>query len=532
MLQRKTILSAFALLLTTFCLRAGAAELPEAFSRPWCAYQTAHFEFLTDLPRRRALANVRALERFRTMFMALFGGTNGGGHRANGLFPEHQRHAAPSQFKGFQETRTHSGVPVRMLVFRRPQHFFEVTGAAHFAGITVPALRAYQLLIGPAQESAITDTARHEYAHYLLRSHTDLHYPLWYEEGLATYLSAVSYKRNRAVLGHLEPGFRRRGGLSPEPSFEAVVQADSVADWPPERLVAFYEKAWLLVHFVRLGHQLGYPDYRPALARYLAQPERGFVEAFALPPAGMGDRIRDYLRQPRHPREHLVLPNAEKDDVPRRCLDDAEGRLELARSLVNLNPQLAADALKRHPVGEPDAEWLTAHSEALSAIDYAQALTAVEKALRLAPDHAGALAQLARLKVQGCPLSSDPNCMRNWAEAAALYRRALEADPQRYDSAYGLGMAYLHTGRAEQALGYLRLAHAQMPWAAEANFYLGEAYRMLGDPRAAEHLRKARGWAVNASWRARAEAALIRLDEAFSNVSGLPGVQAEDGRGP
>ena len=489
MLQRETILSAFAALLMAFCIPAGAAELADAFSRPWCAYRTAHFELLTDLPRRRALAKAEAMGRFRTLFMALF-----------------------------PEARKLTGVPVRMLVFRRARHFTEVTGASKFAGITVPSLRAYQLLIGPARTSPLTDTGRHEYAHYLLRNQTKPHYPLWYEEGLASYLSTADLKRNPVPLGRLEAHVRRGKALSSAMSFEEVVQANSVADWPPERLTAFYEKAWLLVHFIRLGHHLDYPDFRPALVRYLEQPERAFTTAFALPPSGMGELVKDYLRRPRHRIEFVQLPNSEEAAVQapvrRRCLDEAEGRLELARSIVNQNPRLAAKALERHPGGKMDAEWLTVQSEALASVDYERAMATVEGALELDPSHAAAMAQLARLKAQRCPLSSDPACMRNWAQAATLYRQAWERDPHRYDVAYGLGVAYLHTGRAEQALDHLRLAYEQMPWAAEVNFYLGEAYRRLGDERAAGHLRKARSWARDPAWRARAAVALTRLREA------------------
>ena len=487
MLQRKTILSAFAAVLMAFCVPTGAAELPEAFSRPWCTYRTAHFELLTDLPRRQALAKAEALGRFRTLFMALF-----------------------------PQARTHTGVPVRMLVFRRIRHFTEVTGTADFAGITVPSLRAYQLLIGPAQTSPLTDTGRHEYAHYLMRNQTELHYPLWYEEGLASYLSAADLKRNPVPLGYLDPRVRWGKARPSEVSFEEVVQADSVADWPPHRLTAFYEKAWLMVHFIRLGHHLDYPDFRPALVRYLAQPEMDFASAFALSPSGMGELVKDYLRRPRLRNEFVQLPNSEEEAVQapaQRCLDEAEGRLELARSIVHQNPRLAAKALERHAGGEVDAEWLTVQSEALSAVDYERAMAVVEQALELDPSHAAAMAQLAHLKVQRCPLSSHPDCIRNWAEAATLYRQVRERDPHRYDVAYGLGVAYLHTGRAEQAVDHLRLAYAQMPWAAEANFYLGEAYRMLGDERAAGHLRKAHSWAIDPDWRARAAVALTRLPE-------------------
>ena len=472
------------------CLSAGAADLPDAFSRPWCAYRTAHFEVLTDLPRRRALAEIRALGRFRTMFMALF-----------------------------PDARSHSGLPVRMLVFRRAQHFNQVTGASTFAGIAVPSLRTYHLLVGPARSSTVADTGRHEYAHYLMRNQAELHYPLWYEEGLANYLSAANLKVNPVTLGHLERVVQRGKGLSSAVSFDEAVQANSVADWQAERLIAFYEKAWLLVHFIRLGHHLGYPDFRPALMRYLKQPEQGFAAAFGLTPSGMGELIKDYLRQPRRRMEFAHLPDSSNDavrtPVQQRCLDAAEGRLEVARSIVHLNPPLAARALETDPGSEPDADWLTVQSEALSAFDHERAMAAVEAALKLAPGHAGATAQLAHLKTQRCLLSSNPACMRNWAEAAMLYRQVLDRDPHRYDVAYGLGVAYLHTGRAEQALDPLRLAYERMPWAAEANFFLGEAYRRLGHQRAAGHLRKARSWTMDPAWRARAAAALTQLDDEF-----------------
>ena len=488
MLQRETILSAFAALLMAFCAPLRAAELPDAFARPWCAYRTAHFELLTDLPRRRAMAEAKALGRFRTLFMALF-----------------------------PDARTHTGVPVRMLFFRRARDFTEVTGTAKFAGITVPSLRAYQLLIGPAQTSPLTDAGRHEYAHYLLRNQTKPNYPLWYEEGLASYLSAADLKRNPVPLGQLEPYVRRGKALSPAVSFEEMAQADSVADWPPQRLAAFYRKAWLTVHFLRLGHHLDYPDFRPALARYLAQPERSFVTAFARTPAAMGELVSDYLRRPRQGIEFVQLPNSGEEPAlapARRCLGEAEARLALARGIVHQNPQLAARALARHPDGGADAEWLTAESEAWSAFDHERAMAAVEAALELDPSHAAAVAQLAHLKAQRCSFSSRPACMRKWAEATILYLQAWERDPHRFDVAYGLGVAYLHTGRAEQALDHLRLAHEQMPWAVQANFYLGEAYRRLGDERAAGHLRKACGWAVDPAWRARAAVALTRLHEA------------------
>ena len=77
------------------------------------------------------------------------------------------------------------------------------------------------------------------------------------------------------------------------------------------------------------------------------------------------------------------------------------------------------------------------------------------------------------------------------------------------DAAYGLGVVYLHTGRAGDAVNYLRVAWRRAPWAARVNYHLGEAYRLVGDvARARVHLTKALHWAPDAAARDRAALAL------------------------
>ncbi|MCY4564036.1 MAG: hypothetical protein OXE40_06075, partial [Gammaproteobacteria bacterium] len=64
----------------------------------------------------------------------------------------------------------------------------------------------------------------------------------------------------------------------------------------------------------------------------------------------------------------------------------------------------------------------------------------------------------------------------------------------------------------------LRLAYEKMPWEVSVNFYLGEGYRIAGDPRAAAYLRNALNWTSDPMWRERAEFALQRLkDEEWFN---------------
>ena len=195
----------------------------------------------------------------------------------------------------------------------------------------------------------------------------------------------------------------------------------------------------------------------------------------------------------------------------RVCLTPAERTYELALSITPLNPPVAIRALEAL---EPGARHLTALSRAVWD-DHERARGLVDRALALAPGDPEANVQFAHLLVRGCQFSSASECIGRWARAVERYRRVLDASPERYDAAYGLGIAYLHTGRARDAMGYLRLAYEKMPWEVSINFYLGEGYRIAGDPRAAAHLGNALSWASDADWRKRAEFALQRLkDEA------------------
>ena len=459
---------------------ATPAALPGSFSEQWCAYHTEHFELFTDLPHKRALRTIDGLNRFRQMFLR--------------LFP-----AAPGD----------ATLPLTMLVFARERDFTELTGTSRYAGVTLPSMHQYRLLAARGQRGAPTENAWHEYAHYLLRNRADRSYPLWYEEGLASYLGAADLHRNPVRLGKLP--HRQMAAIANDQSvtFEATVEATSVLDLTDNTLVTFYGKAWLLTHFIRLGHQSGFADLRPALARYLNSTGRNFKSAFGLSPDAIAALLTEYLQQRRKPIETLRLP-AVAFPVPERiCLTPPERDYQLAVSIIPINRDVAIRVLEKL---EPTAKRLTALSQAVWS-DRDRARSLVDQALTLAPEDADANVQRAHLLVHGCSFASDAACIGNWAQAVTLYRAVLERNPRRFDAAYGLGVAYLHTGRAVQAMEYLRVAYEKLPWHVSINFYLGEGYRIAGDRRAGAHLNNARNWTRDEAWRQRAEFALQRLHD-------------------
>ena len=464
------------------CLAYAGTTNGDAFDRQWCVLTTPAFEYLTDESIDKARATVDDLSRFRELFMQLM-----------------------------PEAQGDSGLPLKMVMFSRSNDFHKATGSRHFGGFTLPSLFEYRLLMTRRPSSAVTSIAFHEYAHYLLRNQTDRSYPLWYEEGLATYLSAVKFDTNAMTLGTL-PGRRlsQTTRTAVTPPLEKILTTVDVTNWSPRHINVFYNKAWLLVHFLRLGHQVGFDDLHAQLESYLADPARGFAEAFAITPKSMNQLLDRYRKQGHFGVETIAYGEVEAPTPTTRCLTDQERDLELAISLTTHNPKLSRELLTNLD-GDATAARLVALSDTMPTDESDQALRLLREALVIDPDHAGALIGLANKLVRRCSFTNDEACFELWLQAAKHYRRALQIDPTRFDAAFGLGVAYTHVGRAGDAMNYLQVAYNKAPWAPSINFYLGEGYRIIGDKRAATYLSNARNWATEDVWRKRAELALERI---------------------
>ena len=58
----------------------------------------------------------------------------------------------------------------------------------------------------------------HEYVHHVMRAHSQLRYPLWYEEGFADLLAASQLDASQVLIGLVHPWRREdidRQGLMP-----------------------------------------------------------------------------------------------------------------------------------------------------------------------------------------------------------------------------------------------------------------------------------------------------------------------------
>lgn len=461
--------------------------------RRWCRYATDHFELVTDLSERQSVALLLSLDRFRTAAYALLPGRP--------LDPP----AAP-----------------RLLVFKRSQDFaglFEFP--AQIVGFAQPSLEQSLLAFGPDRNGRHLDAfAYHEYTHFLLRSRTMLNLPIWYEEGLATYLASLDVdSAGQVTLGRGPHALMRFLLKQPLTPVEQVVNERLRMDWQRHDLSNVYTLAWGVVRFL---HHAKRPDggrYAEQIGAMLEAIDRGATTADALRDhmgiraADLRARMRTYFDAQDNRAAHVfrfAMGDYEPPTIDRDCLGAVRSRLALADAAAPHQPAKAA-ALYDFILGRDPAHVGALLGRSRIAEDAATALAYAQRALAAAADEPAVLVRMAQLGLERCQ-SDRASCVQSLSDSQAFYHRALDAAGHRADAAYGLGLLYLYGGHPQDALDHLLAAHFRAPWSPRINFHLGRAYQLVGETvKARQHLNKTVFWHPDAAWRERASRILDEI---------------------
>ncbi|MYD98211.1 MAG: hypothetical protein F4X98_12630 [Gammaproteobacteria bacterium] len=465
--------------------------------RDWCLTSTAHFDLVSDLPQDEALALLGSLDRFRSAASALLPGSI-----ATDL------------------------PPLKLLVFARSRDFGTTFNSTVLAGFARSSLSQSLLASGPDREGRhLHRNVFHEYTHYLLRSRAALNLPIWYEEGLASYLSTLSVDgTGMVVVGRVPYRYVRGAILSPGVSIMDVVGERFVLEADHHEVSNVYGVAWALVRFL---HHAKAPDgtrYADRLGAMLSAIDEGMssVEAMrsimGIDPAGLLLRLRKYYEKDELPVYRFRTETVDRLAFARRCLDGTEARYALAEAAAFRNRKFALDLYTQ--IVDSDPGHVGALVGLSKLVDAGLALEFAERAHDSDPDDPAAGIRLAELRVQRCRGSGDgqedkqkASCGQELQSAIRLYGQALESPVHVGAAAYGLGIVSLAVDQSNDALRYLRAAHARAPWSPQINYYLGEAYRRVGDlENARRHLLKTAYWHPEESWRNRALQAMALVD--------------------
>ena len=489
--------------------------------RDWCVASTIHFDLVSDLPREEALALLGALDQFRLATAPLLPG--------------------------------HSDVPatpLKLLVFARARDFDTTFNSTTMAGFARPSLDQSLLVSRPDRDRGhLLRNVYHEYTHYLIRSRAFLNLPIWYEEGLASYLSTLVVEPDgTTVVGRVPYDYIRRALLDPGISVIHILGQRFRLGVGSHQVSNTYGVAWALVRFL---HHAKAPDgsrYASRLGAMLEMIDGGAdsVDAMeatmGLSPASLKRRLQKYFETDQLPVFRFRADTADRIAFRYHCLEPAEARHELAMAAAFHHPQFAVSLFSETIESAPD------HTGALVGLsrlmDGERAVELAERAHRIDPDDGRAKIRLAEMRLRGCqtdlttgrsrgdgtrkgdamPRDGRPrpanghavtaSCAQKISDAIALYREALEMPGHAGAAAYGLGVVSLMVGRSDDALTYLRAAYARASWSPQISFFLGEAYRRSGNLlRARQYFTKSAHWHPEQSWRDRSDLVLASITQ-------------------
>ena len=451
--------------------------------RDWQSFDTGTLRMITDLPATDA----------RDLLLDL--------HRFAPLVDRYVSAAPPVQ-------------PLRLVVFSRRADFVRLFRPNHFAAFTLPDLAETVLVVAPARgPQSLRENLRHEYVHYRLRGN-DAGVPAWYEEGLASLLAAARWQGDRVRLGRW-PGQQDVLWMG----VDNLLDVRNVGALRQRSAERFYASAHGLVRYLHLQAR---PT--PDQLDELLQPEldgRALAQQLAQPRRRINQTVRQDMSKQRESLTHVQLPAK-----PPPALPPAEPQsfvqtlATLAELTLSQNPKAAAVLYAALIEQQPESSQAWAgRVHALRMDDREEAArAALHHAQRLAPDAPDVLIAGALLGVQHCAFTRDAHCPAAWQRAQGALRRALAQAPERFRAIYWLGLAHLYLGQPGEALAYLSIAWQRAPWSPRVNYFLGEAYRLVGDSRARGVLENAHRWSAHEFFRASAAAAL----EAIAEEQGRP----------
>ncbi|MFD1216782.1 MULTISPECIES: tetratricopeptide repeat protein [Microbulbifer] len=463
----------------------------------WHEYNSEHFTVYSDVSEHKVHQLMRDLERFRRAALAFTGQEE---------LPENRN--------------------LRVFHFRDTAEFARFSGDRKIAGFYRETWQG-PIIFSRDGDHGISGSGLifHEYVHHLMRERSGMTYPRWYAEGFAELLASAELQEKSVLIGGV-PQWRLSAWatedpltieqlLVPDPANHA--SGDSGRYWNN-----YYASAWLMTHYLQLGHNAGHEDYRGATNNYLQavaageNPLKIFPEHFGKPIGEIQREIQRYM-QDDIARHRLTVPRYDYS-IPRRGLTKNERLFLLADEAVDAgNLNLAMEYLQqseKHGLG-----W----QENLSAMAVVKAreknFTVGEKVMEEIGEYgqishltAANTAQFHLLKLQS--LSATRKWNDDDYQAAVRYAKiAVQTGPHYLPGYRTLWTAYQLKGKSEAALQIMLSAYQQEPNHLNLNASIGFYLAHLGkNALAREYLERVVAWSHSQDLRSKAEDILRRTN--------------------
>lgn len=427
---------------------------------------------------------------------------------------------------------------LRVVVMRRRTDFTRLFSAGHFAAFTIPTLARTTLVVGPTVGTeSIRTNLLHEYVHYRMRRDVPGGLPLWFEEGLASFLSQVKFapvdfEPAQATGSHLyKLGLWRESEGAPDMPIDQLLSFRDLRGVSRSKTQSFYRTAHALVRYLYLHANLDKQQLASSLV--LGQPKFTEQAGFDLQAA------KKSVRSLRPNESRSVKWQSSRGFEPRNApflwgqftaheqsaafsassMSTNDVRELLAESTLLINAPASERLYARVRKSEPTRLSATlGYVRSLRfQIKTEEAAAVLEEAESTQPDAWGLMLERSLLDTSGCIVDRRPECAQRWRDAVFNLRDVLEMQPDSFEAIYRLGLAHLYIGQPGESLGYLEIAWRRAPWSARVNYFLGENLRLIGDSRARWYLQNAARWAASDYFREASRMALEELEPALSS---------------
>ncbi len=441
---------------------------PTARAGEWLQYSEPDFELYGDASRKQITDVIRSMQVYR-----------------------YARDTVLPKLKGSDVVRPRifvlSGTSFRKYANMRNN----VTGfvSGHDFGVDI-------VVDGSAEDwTGTSSIIQHELTHYYLANSADFTLPVWYDEGLSEYLSTLDIEKGKLRIGFPAAGrWANLQTLSWMPLREMFNATRSSAAYTSHRAGAsFYAQSWLLVHYITLA---GGDDTRK-VSLMIAYIDRGqsvdesIQKAFGNDFAAFEERVKKYSRSSRlsyMQREAPALPDL-RDSIT--SYDENRGLTDLAvfgmrtRRHDDADVRKLAATLAADPANERAA---AAHAFALrSGGDWGEGTAALARCAALQQDDVGLVlcgdAWMAPAwRGRADPTGSDERTGVAAREAAKLYSRAWQANPQNFEAINSMALAYYHHREdGERIESELRSAISRYPKSTALRVHLARLQAGNGD---------------------------------------------------
>jgi tetratricopeptide (TPR) repeat protein len=264
------------------------------------------------------------------------------------------------------DLRLDPGIPIVIIAAKNEKSFSQIIpeywlqkGHTHPAGIFLPnPERNYIALRTDVQGEFPYLTVYHEYVHLIVNLNFQ-HFPLWLNEGYATFLGSATLLPKAGRLGQpneSELSVLAKSKLLPlELLFR--VGHDSPYYNEAEKTNVFYAESWALVHFL-MTNETRQKDHQ--LGKYIALVERG-DDPVASAEAAFGDlgrlkkELDSYVSRTSYTMYSVALPDpADPKVYPARTVPPAEldamlGDFDVSRGQLDAAREKIEEALKLAP---------------------------------------------------------------------------------------------------------------------------------------------------------------------------------------